>query len=304
MSAPLVIGDDDVLRHADMAAAIEEVERVLDATGSSFTSPPRHRVTFSPGTDLVLTMGGSVQIGGVGGVRSYYTKYSKHSDDQVVAVWDLATGAMRGLVLGSALSALRMGAIGGATFRRLTPPQPLTVAIIGTGRQAASHLEAIATVRPVRDARVYGRSAEKALTLCDAVGERMSASPAATPRDAVEGADVVILATTSLKPLISADWLKDTAVVHTVGFKSPAGKEMGLDVPARAALIVTDSMPQVEASGDKFVLAGTDYIKRIKSLHELPVNPKHAVLTASYPMGLAGTEILIADWLLRAVRDA
>jgi ornithine cyclodeaminase/alanine dehydrogenase-like protein (mu-crystallin family) len=107
------------------------------------------------------------------------------------------------------------------------------VAIIGTGRQAASHLEAVATVRPIENAKVYGRTAEKASALCDAMADRVNAHPADSPRDAVEDADVVILATTSLKPLISAEWLIDTAVVHTVGFKSPAGKEMGLDVPAR-----------------------------------------------------------------------
>lgn len=295
----LIIGDDEVNRLADMPAAIAAVETIID-NQANYVSAPRHRVAFAPATDLVFTIGGSRMQGGAAGVRAYYTSHAKHSDDQAVIVWDVSTGAMRGIVLGSALSGLRMGAIGGATIRRTTPPRALTIAVIGAGRQARAHLEAIAAVRPIASARVFGRSAESAAALCGALSSRMAIAPARSAEEAVTGADVVVLATTSLHPVIKAEWLAPTAIVHTVGYKSPAGKEMGLDVPQRAAMIVTDSLAQVEASGRGFVLAGTEHLLRMRTLHDLPIDPPEAVLTASYPMGLAGTEILIADLLLQA----
>src|SRR5262245_14703616 len=123
-------------------------------------------------------------------------------------------------------------------------------------------------------------------------------------REAVEGADMVLLATTSLRPVIRAEWLSPGVFVHTVGFKSPAGKEMDLDVAERADFLATDSPAQIAAAGETFILHGTTHLGRLVDLADI-VSGKAAVPTDAkamrvcYPMGIAGSEVIVADHLLQ-----
>ena len=91
----------------------------------------------------------------------------------------------------------------------------------------------------------------------------------------------MLLATTSLRPVVRAEWLSPGVFVHTVGFKSPAGKEMDLDVAERAEFLATDSPAQVAAAGDTFILHATTHLGRIVDLADIvsgkaarPTDPK------------------------------
>jgi ornithine cyclodeaminase/alanine dehydrogenase-like protein (mu-crystallin family) len=296
----VILNDADVARLADMPAAIAVVEQLMrEKAEGAFVSPPRHRVAFDRLTELVLTIGGSAAY--VAGFRAYHSRNTVHSDDQLVAVWDMTDGTLKGIALGPTLGVVRMGAIGGAAIRALARPDAAVVAIVGTGRQAESHLEAACSVRNVGIARVHSRSQDRR----EAFAARMSArlgmpvAPATTAEGAVESADIVILATTSYRPVIRAEWLSPGAFVHTVGFKSPAAQEMGLDVAERASLIVTDSPQQVAAAGRTFVLYGTGLLSRIVDLSPIVAGKTVARhddgIVVCYPMGLGGTEVVVAS---------
>ena len=116
----VVLTDGDVERLADMASAIAAVENaLLRSAEGSFVAPARHRVPFGDLTELVMTIGGATGPDAIGGFRSYVSRNAVHFDDQVVAVWDMNSGSLRGLIIGSALGVLRMGAIGGVAIRSL-----------------------------------------------------------------------------------------------------------------------------------------------------------------------------------------
>ncbi|MBN9315210.1 MAG: ornithine cyclodeaminase family protein [Devosia sp.] len=300
--APIVLHDDDVRRLTDMPAAIAAVEAVIRAAADgAFVAPARHRVDFGGTTELVFAVGGSRQGPAVGGVRSYFSRYGQHFDDQAVIVWDMASGRMKGIVLGSELGVVRMGAIGGAAIRALARPEASTVALIGAGRQARSHLEAALATRGITQARVHSRSAESAERFAAEMSGRLglAVTASASAEAAVDGADIVIVATTSLRPVLRAEWLAPDAFVHSVGYKSPAGKELGLDVAERAATLVTDSPQQVAAAGASFILSGTEHLRRLEPLSAFgPERQPSAGLTACYPMGLTGTDVVVADLII------
>jgi ornithine cyclodeaminase len=262
-------------------------------------------------TELVFAIGGTAGAGSVGGVRAYVSRNTAHLDDQLVAVWNLESGALKGVVLGAALGAVRMGAIGGAAIRALARADASVVAVVGIGRQAATHLAAAAAVRPLREARVFGRSAARSADFARLMEARLGlpVRAAASARAAVEGADIVLLATSSYRPVIEAAWLAPGTFVHTVGFKSSAAKEMGLDVAERADLVATDSPAQVAAFGRTFVLAGTRHQDRLVDLAEIvaghaPGRTDPSMITVCYPLGLAGAEIVLAaDLLERRLRE-
>ena len=97
--------------------------------------------------------------------------------------------------------------------------------------------------------------------------------------------------------------------MHTVGYKSPAGKEMDLDVAARAGLLVTDSPEQVAAFGRRFILHDTPYLDRLKDLGGIvsgrtPLEAEPEDIRVCYPVGFSGSEVVVADDILRRYKAA
>jgi len=123
------------------------------------------------------------------------------------------------------------------------------------------------------------------------------------PRDAVTGAGLVVLATTSGQPVIESEWVRAGAHVTTLGPKQAGAHECPVDLAGRAGVIVTDSLAQVDAYPHPFFLAGTEARDRMRSLASCLAGPG---VTRRAPddvslfcsVGLAGTEVAVAAVLL------
>ena len=220
---------------------------------------------------------------------------------QVVAIWDARSGALHGFVLGNRLGELRRGAIGGVAIRYMAAPEAETVAVIGGGAQARTQLEAAAAVRRLKTVRIYSRSPENRLAFAAEMADRLGLviTPVGTARDAVEGADIVLCATTSAVPVIDAAWLSRDAHVNTVGPKTRTRHEIGPEIAERAAIIATDSPEQTRAYAEPFFLDGSPAIARMIDLAELVSGNAVArqgstAITLFCSVGLAGTEVLVA----------
>lgn len=188
----------------------------------------------------------------------------------------------------------------------MAPPAAETVAVIGSGAQARTQLEAAAAVRRLRLVRVYSRSAENRVAFATEMSQHLSlaVAPVPTAREAVEGADIVICATTSAVPVIDAAWLTPNVHVNTVGPKTRTRHELGPGVAERAAVIATDSLEQCRAYRDPFFLHDSPAMARMIDLSELVsgrvvARPAGHALTLFCSVGLAGTEVLVAAAALR-----
>jgi ornithine cyclodeaminase len=115
----------------------------------------------------------------------------------------------------------------------------------------------------------------------------------------VKDRDMVVLATSSPAPVIDAAWLSPGTAVTTVGPKQLQRAEFGPDLPARARLVATDSIPQLNAYEPPAVLAGQPVISLgaiVSGEHPGRADTDAVTLYAS--VGLAGTEpFLLADLL-------
>lgn len=300
-----VVTDRDLQDRSLIAVAVEAVERAFrEKAGGRLVSPPRHCVAMGDAGDLVFTVGGVT--GGaqpVAGFRAY-TTFNGERDEQVVALWNPATGALIGLVAGARLGALRTGAIGGVAIRHMARDDARIVGVIGSGEQAKTQLEAAAAVRRIQHAVVYSRNEENRLRFADEMGRRLGLSvrPVETARQAVAESDIVICATSSTVPVLEASWLKPGTHVNTVGPKFVGAHELAVEVAAVARTIATDSPEQMLAYARPFFLADTPDMPRIKDLSLLvaenrPVRQKQDV-TLFCSTGLAGTEVLVAAAIL------
>jgi len=108
---------------------------------------------------LVFTAGAATAVEKVIGFRVYDT-YANELDghQQLVCVFDSATGVFKGIVIGNLLGAVRTGAIAGVAIKVMARTDAERVAVIGTGIQARAQLEAAVAVRNIKQVRVFSRN--------------------------------------------------------------------------------------------------------------------------------------------------
>ncbi|WP_226573404.1 ectoine utilization protein EutC [Acuticoccus sediminis] len=132
------------------------------------------------------------------------------STSGLMVVFSSETGEVRAMLLDNGyLTDVRTAAAGAVAARHLAREDASTAAIIGTGLQAELQLRALTLVRPIRTARIWGRSAEKAERLAAAaaaLGLEAEAAPSAEA--AIRGADIVVTTTPATEPLVAAAWLE------------------------------------------------------------------------------------------------
>jgi ornithine cyclodeaminase len=220
-----------------------------------------------------------------------------------VAVWNTTSAELEGVVLGERLGKLRTGAIGGVAVKYLSSPTARSIAVIGSGSQARTQLEAAAEVRSLTNVRVYSpdRSRREAFAAEMEQTLKLSVTPCSSAESAVQGAEIVIAATTSKTPVIRAEWLDAGAHVSTMG--GPKTIHGGPDVADRAELIVTDSPEQTHHYPASYFLEGTRHMARMVDLADVisgrvPVQQAGRGITLFCSVGLTGTEVLVAQALI------
>jgi len=126
------------------------------------------------------------------------------------------------------------------------------LAILGSGVQAGSHLEALSLVRRFRDVRVWSpRNA-------DAFAARHGVRALETAEAAVRGADVIVVATSSRAPVLHGAWVAPGAHVNAVGACRPDWRELDDDLVRRARLYV-DSRPAATKEAGDVIAAGEPF---------------------------------------------
>lgn len=169
-----------------------------------------------------------------------------------ILLLDPDTGALQAIMDGRYITEARTAAVSAVSVRHLAREDATTVAIIGTGVQAQSHVEALPHVRALREIRVWSPNATSRNRFARDMASHTSVSlhMTSSAEEAVRGADVVILVTSSPTPVIEGSWVKDGAHVVSVGACRPDQREMAPDLVARARLFVDSKGAALLESGD------------------------------------------------------
>lgn len=169
-----------------------------------------------------------------------------------ILLLDPDTGALVALMDGRYITEARTAAVSAVSARHLALPRAGTLAIIGTGVQARSHLEALAEVRPLAEVRVWSpRASSRDRFVAEmAPHARAPLRAAASAEDAIRGANLIVLATSSTSPVVDDAWVADGAHVVSVGACRPDQREMDPRLVARARLYVDSRAAALVESGD------------------------------------------------------
>jgi ornithine cyclodeaminase len=167
----------------------------------------------------------------------------------VVLVLDSHTGLPVALMNGAYLTALRTGAAGGLATELLAVEDASVLTVFGAGPQARTQIEAVRAVRPIREIRLVSRPTEGARILADEL-EGVDVQVFEDPEKAVLGAQVIVTATDSRKPVFPGGAIGEGVHVNAIGAFTPEMAEVDGDLISRAKVVVDLRATVMAEAGD------------------------------------------------------
>jgi alanine dehydrogenase len=198
---------------------------------------------------------------------------------------------------GRLITEVRTAAVSAVATQHLASPDASILAIIGSGVQARSHLEALRLVRNFREVRVW--SPRRAAAFAKEHGVRAANSA----EEAVRGADVVVTATTSPTPVLSGGWLSPGAHINAVGAPRPDWRELDDEVLERSLVYVDSREAALKESGD--VIAAGEVFAEIGEVVSgaRPGRQSAEEITLFKSLGLAVEDVATAELVYHKVLD-
>jgi ornithine cyclodeaminase/alanine dehydrogenase-like protein (mu-crystallin family) len=198
---------------------------------------------------------------------------------------------------GRLITEVRTAAVSAVATDRLARPEASVLAIIGSGVQATSHLEALRLVRRFEEVRVWSpRNAET-------FARRHGVVAAASAEEAVRDAEVIVTATTSKSPVLSGGWLSPGAHINAVGAPRPDWRELDDETLRRARIYVDSREAALEESGD--VIAAGRIFAEVGEVvaGTKPGRESEDEITLFKSLGLAVEDVITADLVYRKAAD-
>jgi ornithine cyclodeaminase len=242
-----VIDEHDVRRLLPMTECIDVMAEALASLARGEVHNPLRFVIRPPGEQSLLGLmpahrGGPAPLYGLKTVAIFPGNSARGLDSHqgFVALFDGETGETRAILNAGAITAVRTAAVSGVATRLLARDDASTLAILGAGIQARSHLEAMRAVHDFERVVVWSRTP----------GRLPELEEAATAQEAVRDADVIVTATSAAEPIIDRGWLKPGVHINAVGSSIPTTRELDTATVRDAALFVDRRESTINEAGD------------------------------------------------------
>ena len=254
----LFLSDHDIEKLLDMEEVIDTVEGAFgEYAEGNVVLPPRSTI-------MIPKYNGSI---------SFMPSYLKESEAQATKIisiypdnpekgfpttiaWiivnDPETGLIDAFMDATHITAMRTGAITGVAARYLAPDDATTAAVFGAGVQGRTQLWAACTVRPIDRAYVYDLDPRAMESFSRDMGDKLGieVTPSESGKEACIDADIVLTATTSSKPVIKYEWLKEKVHISAIGAFYPDWRELDTATVAESKLVIDDYEGIMLEAGD------------------------------------------------------
>ena len=286
-----------VLAWDDLIAAMERA--LLEFSRGTVMNPLRTVLTIEARRRYLGLM--PAVAGDVMGIK-FVTFYPANADTEIpthnatILLYRTDTGEPLVAMDGRLITEMRTAAVSAAITRYLAAPECEILALLGSGVQAHSHLEALARVRAFSQVRVWSRSPSHARRFAREHG----ATAADSAEEAVRGADVVVTATSAHEPILKGAWLKPGAHVNAVGSSQPDARE--LDDDAMSNTVVVDSREAALKEAGDVILSNARIYAEIGEIFGGARPPTPSATTIFKSVGLACEDIAAARLVFDASR--
>jgi ornithine cyclodeaminase/alanine dehydrogenase-like protein (mu-crystallin family) len=282
------------LRMSDLIPAMEKA--LIDFSAGKVTQPVRSVIKVDPPGGFLGLMPALTRDGlGLKTVTFYPSNVKRGIPTHMATIFlvDPETGSPLAVMDGRLITEMRTAAVSAVATKLLAPQGAKVLAILGSGVQAHSHVEALRLVRHFEEIRVWSPTRENAEQFANEIGA--SSMPA---EDAVRGADVVVTATSSKTPVLKGSWLKPGCHVNAVGACRPDWREM--DDDAITNVVYVDSREgALKESGD-VILSGANIYAELGEALSAKVPSRAGETTIFKSLGMAVEDIVAAMLVYRS----
>ena len=232
----LLLSKTDVAALLTVHDAIQVVEEAFRQLAlGHVTMPQRTAIRMAEHHGLHLGMpayiGGTVNALALKVVTVYPENPAKRQLPTTIGVLmlnDPTSGAPLAVMDAGFMTAVRTGAVSGVATRHLARRAARTVGVFGAGVMAQWQLAAVCAVRKIEAAVVYDKDADRARSFAAEMAARLGTrvTPVTHPREAIEGQDIVAIATSATEPVFDGGWLRPGQHVNAIGSHAPAAREL------------------------------------------------------------------------------
>jgi ornithine cyclodeaminase/alanine dehydrogenase-like protein (mu-crystallin family) len=253
----LILSQGDVRKLLTMPECIDLMSDTLASVSKGEAVQPLRTKMMVPDAGLLGMMPAYLAPGKSLGIKiltvfhaNHGTEYDSHQG--AVLYFEGVHGSLKAILDASAVTAIRTAAVSGLATRLLARPDASELALLGSGVQAFTHLEAMMAVRPIKRVRVWNRTPEHATEFAARESKRYGVTivTAPTAEQAVRGAHIVCTTTSSKEPVLKGDWLSPGVHINAAGSSIPSARELDTPAVARSRLFVDRRESTLNEAGD------------------------------------------------------
>ncbi|PYK31343.1 MAG: ornithine cyclodeaminase [Verrucomicrobia bacterium] len=292
MNAPIFFDEEQVRKHLRMADLIPAMERALkDFSAGKVTQPVRQVISVDPPGGFYGIMPALTPEGLGQKIVTFYPPNAAKgipTHMALIVLNDPQTGEPLAVMDGRLITEMRTAAVSAAATKLLASKNAKVLAILGSGVQARSHVEALRLVRDFKEIRVWSQTAPNAETFANEIGARSTSA-----EEAVRAADVVVTVTSSKTPVLKGEWLKRGAHVNAVGACRPDWRELDDDAMRNNVVFVDSREAAMKESGD-VILSGAKIYAELGEAFAGKIDIDASQTTIFKSLGMAVEDIAAA----------
>jgi thiomorpholine-carboxylate dehydrogenase len=285
---PIFLNEEQVRKQLRMADLIPAMEKALiDFSAGEVTQPVRSVIKIDPPGGFLGIMPALTPEGlGLKVVTFYPSNTDRGIPTHMATIFlvDPETGTPLAIMDGRLITEMRTAAVSAAATKLLALPDAKILAILGSGVQARSHVEALRLVRRFKEVRVWSPTKEHAKQFAEEIG-----GTAVCAEEAVRGADVVVTVTNSKTPVLKGSWLKRGSHVNAIGACRPDWRE--LDDEAMSNVVFVDSREGAMKESGDVILSGAEIYAELGEALAGKVQSRASETTIFKSLGMALEDI-------------
>lgn len=254
----LIINQSEVRQLLPMAECIDVMADALTALARGSAILPLRPVMWLPervgALGLMPSYLSDIQAMGLKVISIFLGNHGTEFDSHMGAVllFEAKHGQLIAMMDASEITAIRTAAVSGLATRLLARENAQKLAILGSGVQARTHLEAMCAVRDIQHVRVWSRDPAHAQRFAERASKRhnITVVPASTAQEAAADADIICTTTSAAAPVLNGDWIAPGTHINAVGSSVPTTRELDTAAVVRSRLYVDRRESTLNEAGD------------------------------------------------------
>ena len=317
----LVLSHTEVLELLPIKECIAVMREALIALAAGKVHQPLRTIIRPPDANGVMGLMPSYKSGdsaafGLKAICVFPGNPAKGLDSHqgAVLLFSAETGELLAMMNASAITAIRTAAISGVATDLLARVDAGNLAMLGSGVQARAHLVAMSHVRFIKRCRIASRHIEHARKFAEEMRPDFpfALEPVETIEEALDGADLIVTATTAVEPIVSREWISAGAHLNVVGSSTPNAREVDSETMAAASLFVDRRESTINEAGDYLFAARDGLIGPSHICAEIgevlkgdkPGRKSPDEITLFKSLGLATSDLFAGEYVYRRAKES